>query len=338
MEKILTIVVPTYNAEKYLRDNLESFRIEEVLDEIEVLIINDGSKDGSLKIAEEYAERYPDTYRVITKENGGHGSGINCGIQNASGIYFKVVDADDWVERDGFLKLLKTLREHEADIVYSRFLWAYDMGQSDITQFETKAEMVEPFEAVCYGKDYAFDEVADKLYIKMHHMTIRTEILREQQIHIDEHCYYVDTEFITFPIPYVSTICFADATVYMYRIGRQGQSVGLDKMQKNEANYDRVIEHLLQFYKALGNEISCTDAKRIYLANVIARVVAGKIKIMLSFPASKEKKQELREFDRRLKTEFPAIYDGNRNRAVWMLRKTGYAVYRLAAGMVKKTY
>lgn len=338
MDKLLTIVVPTYNAEKYLRDNLESFKIEEIMNEIEVLIINDGSKDGSLKIAEEYAERYPDTYRVITKENGGHGSGINCGIQNARGTYFKVVDADDWVERDGFCKLLTVLRGHDVDVVYSRFLWVYDMGEEDKTQFKTKAEMVKPFEAVCYEKDYVFDEIAEELYIKMHHMTIKTEILLGQQIHIDEHCYYVDTEFITFPIPYVKTICFADATVYMYRIGRQGQSVGLDKMQKNEANYDRVIEHLLEFYKSLGDEVSCTAAKRIYLANIIARVVAGKIKIMLSFPASIEKKLELKEYDERLKTEYPEIYSANKNKAVWMLRKTRYIVYRLASGMVKRTY
>ena len=81
MEKILTVVVPTYNAEKYLRDNLESFEIPELMQDIEILIVNDGSTDHSLEIAREYAERYPDTYRVITKENGGHGSGINCGIE-----------------------------------------------------------------------------------------------------------------------------------------------------------------------------------------------------------------------------------------------------------------
>lgn len=93
MGKILTVVVPTYNAEKYLRDNLESFKIPELMEDLEILIVNDGSTDHSLEIAEEYVRQYPDTYRVITKENGGHGSGINCGIANARGTYFKVVDA-----------------------------------------------------------------------------------------------------------------------------------------------------------------------------------------------------------------------------------------------------
>ena len=85
MGKILTVVVPTYNAEKYLRDNLESFKIPELMEDLEILIVNDGSTDHSLEIAEEYVRQYPDTYRVITKENGGHGSGINCGIANARG-------------------------------------------------------------------------------------------------------------------------------------------------------------------------------------------------------------------------------------------------------------
>lgn len=95
MEKILTVVVPTYNAEKYLRDNLESFEIPELMQDIEILIVNDGSTDHSLEVAREYAERVRIRTGLITKENGGHGSGINCGIEHALGTYFKVVDADD---------------------------------------------------------------------------------------------------------------------------------------------------------------------------------------------------------------------------------------------------
>lgn len=124
MNKILTIIVPTYNAEKYLRRTLESFLIETILEEIEVLVINDGSTDNSLAVAMEYASRYPDSYHVITKENGGHGSGINCGIENATGFYFKVVDADDWVDSAAFCRLVETLKQKNADIIYSGFLWA----------------------------------------------------------------------------------------------------------------------------------------------------------------------------------------------------------------------
>ena len=338
MEKILTVVVPTYNAEKYLRDNLESFEIPELMQDIEILIVNDGSTDHSLEIAREYTERYPDTYRVITKENGGHGSGINCGIEHAQGTYFKVVDADDWVDKTAFISLVKTLKTGNADVVYSGFLWTYDNGEADKTKFQTKAEIEIPFEGVEYQKTYQFDDIADKLYMKMHNMTIRTDILREHQIRIDEHCYYVDTEYILYPIPYVKTISFVDAFVYYYRLGREGQSVGLEKMQKNEQNYDKVIVSLLGFYEKLEHEILCSKEKKQYIAEIIARVIAGKIKIMLSFPRSSKKRKELIQFERKIQREYPEVYKSNRNKAVSLLRISKYWLYYPASAALRRNY
>lgn len=338
MEKILTIVVPSYNAEAYLRDNLESFCIDEIVNDIDVLVVNDGSTDRTAAIAEEYVEKYPDTFRIITKENGGHGSGINCGIKHAFGKYFKVVDADDWVDRDAFVKLIQVLKKKNSDIVYSGFFWVFDDGCSLKKDFKRKAETKIPFAAVDYNKEYYFDDIADKLYIKMHNMTIKTDILKNHGIKIDEHCYYVDMEYITYPIPYVKTISFVDSFVYMYRIGRQGQSVGIEKMQKNEENYDKVIRSLLAFYSKLGDQIPCSVESKNYIAGMIARVVAGKIKIMLSFPASNKKKEELVAFDQGLLKMYPDIYRRNVNRAVLVLRKSNYCLYYLASAVVKKKY
>lgn len=338
MGKILTVVVPTYNAEEYLRDNLESFCIERLLTDIDILVINDGSSDDSLDIVQEYVSRYPDTYRVITKENGGHGSGINWGIRHAVGKYFKVVDADDWVDQDAFVKLVETLKDCNSDIVYSGFLWAFDLGQDDKAMFQTKAESKKPFENVEYGKEYWFDAIADQLYIKMHNLTIKTDILKENGITVDENCFYVDAEYIVYPIPYISTVCFMKEFVYLYRIGRVGQSVGIEKMQRNEKNYDRVISSLLTFYSRLGKEIPCSNEKRNYIASIISRVVAGKIKIMLSFPTSRDKKQELQLFDEQLKASYPEIYTMNINKAVYLLRKSGFMFYYPASLLVRKKY
>lgn len=99
MDKVLTVIVPVYNMEKYIRQCLESLVIGEVLDRIEVLVVLDGSKDGSAEIAYEFVEQYPDTFRIIYKANGGHGSAINTGLMMASGEYVKILDSDDWVER-----------------------------------------------------------------------------------------------------------------------------------------------------------------------------------------------------------------------------------------------
>lgn len=337
-KKILTVVVPTFNAERYLRDNLESFLIEPDENDLEVLIINDGSTDRSPEIAEEYAKLYPNIFRVISKENGGHGSGINCGIRNACGKYFKVVDADDWVEPEAFKTLMNTLRRSDSDIVYSGFYWVYDEGQCDKASFRKATEFKEPFKNVDYHREYNFDEIADKLYIKMHNMTIRTDILRNANVIIDEKCFYVDTEYILYPIPYVKTITFINAFVYMYRIGSAGQSVSIERMQRNEENYNRVFSSLLSFYEKLGNGIECTKQKKNYIENLIARVAAGKVKIMLSFPASKEKKRELKQFEDELKNTYPNIYRSNINHAVKILRLTRYRTYALACWLVQKRY
>lgn len=338
MEKILTVVIPTYNAEKYLPVSLGSFCIPEILEDVEVLVINDGSTDRSEEAAQEFCRKYPGTFRVITKENGGHGSGINCGIANASGRYFKVVDADDWVDGAAFANLVKWLKKTDSDLVYSGFYWAYDRGEASVEDFEKKAEFPIPFEGVVYQKEYRFDEIAEKLYIKLHNMTIRTSILRDHGIHIDENCFYVDTEYISYPIPYVNTISFLEDFVYLYRIGSAGQSVSMEKMQQNEKNFDRVLASLLKFYDQLEKEIPCSKPKKKYLENLFARIAAGKYKIMLSQKASCEKKNQMREFDRKLREEYPAIYSSNINFAVTLLRRSGFILYPFACALAKKKY
>ena len=164
MKKLLTIAVPAYQAESYLRTNLDAFCQTEFLEKIEVIVIDDGSTDRTGSIADEYAEKYPDTVKVIHKENGGHGSGVNAGIDAAEGLYFKVVGADDWVEKEPFSHLLENLEAQAkkekpgSDAVVSGFYWVYDDGTGQECNFRRKAEIKEPFSGVEYGKDYRFDE------------------------------------------------------------------------------------------------------------------------------------------------------------------------------------
>ena len=205
-------------------------------------------------------------------------------------------------------------------------------------QFEKKAEFLIPFSGVSYKKEYEFDAIAHKLYIKMHNMTIRTSILKEHAIHIDEHCFYVDTEYISYPIPYVKTISFLEDFVYMYRIGNEGQSVSMEKMQRNERNFDKVLHSLLRFYDRLGKEIPCSQPKIKYLENLLARIAAGKYKIMLSQKASGEKKKQMTAFDQKLKKQYPGIYSANINPAVKLLRKSRFGLYRIACIMTKRKY
>lgn len=199
MDKVLTVIVPVYNMEKYIRQCLESLVIGEALDRIEVLVVLDGSKDGSAEIAYEFVEQYPDTFRIIYKANGGHGSAINTGLMMASGEYVKILDSDDWVERDAFCRLVYCLEMEGTDIVWSNYYWVYEMDGEKAIQYR------DSFPEVVYGKKYRFKDIADKTFIKMHSMTIRTEPARQAGRKIDENCYYVDVEFVMYPITEVES-------------------------------------------------------------------------------------------------------------------------------------
>lgn len=366
-EKILTVVVPAYNAERDLAYNLISLCRPDFLQDIQVIVVDDGSTDATGEIADQWAARYSDTVEVIHKPNGGHGSGINAGIQAAKGAYFKVVDADDWVEETAFSHLLRTLKnlirgertgaeeKNEvrkktgadagrgaeartiADAVVSGFYWAIEEPGKRPEEFRRKAEIREPFSGVEYGRLYRFDEITDKIYLKMHGLTLRTAILKEHNIRIDENCYYVDTEYILYPVPYIETVLFIPDFVYQYRIGREGQSISPEKMQKNASCYDKVLHSLLLFLRECRDgRITCSPEKIAYIEGIIARAAAGKIKILLSASASKENLQKLVKFDRGIRKHAPGVYRANRNFAVRLLRLSHYTLYRPAVWMLRK--
>ena len=336
--KILSVVIPAYNAEKTIRNTLDSLVIEAVLPLLDVIVINDGSTDGTSRTAGIYSSRYPDSFRVIDKPNGGHGSGINYGIQLARGRYFKVLDADDWVDKDAMENFVRYLVTADDDIVWSGFYWAYEKKGICTGDFHRKAEFTEPFEGVTWRKTYVFDALAEKLYIKMHNMTFRTSLLQEHHIHVDEHLYYVDTEYILYPIPYVKTVSFLPDFVYMYRIGMEGQSMSREKMRENEKSINRVLKSLFRFYESLGKEIPCSEPKKHYVENLIARVISGKYRMMLCGETSLSCMRRMKKFDRMLKERYPRIYAANQNKAVTLLRKSGFYLYQPAAMLVKKVY
>lgn len=333
MQKLLSIVVPSYNAEKYLEYNLNSLCLKEILDELEVIAVDDGSKDSTAEIIDRYAERYPGTVVPVHKENGGHGSGINAGIQHATGLYFRVIDADDWANVDDLRKLVDYIRGLAEtatglpDIIAGGFYWVY--GHDDSASH--KAEFDKPFEGVEYGHIYRFDEVAEKAYVKMHSMTIRTEILKEHDVRIDEHCFYVDTEYILYPIPYVETIVFLDDRLYRYSISREGQSMNPQQMMRNKTQYDHVLEELFKFYERVSKMDRVSAQKRRYIEHLISRAYAGRIKILLWDRISPDTKREFVRMEENLKKNYPEIYRNNVIKVIDLFRTGGYWLYYPAA-------
>ncbi len=321
MSKILTVVIPSYNVEQYLEETLESFISETIMDKIEVLIVNDGSKDRTPEIAKRFEQRYPQTFRLINKENGGHGSTINRGIQEAQGKFFKVVDGDDWVDTEDFAKLVQALEGADSDYVVTDYYKVNDV---------TKEKKREGFPFLKEHPKCRFDEAAQYTELPMHALVIKSAILKEQQIRLDEHCFYVDNEYITFPVPYVETIEYFDLSVYMYRLAVATQSVSIKGFQKHLDNHIKVTLRLVEF--ASEYEKQSDNQKKIdYLNNRAAIMVGDQAGIFASFPAGdKDIKRRFIEFDRMIREKSPIVYEmsDSKSRMLHALRKSGFRNYR----------
>lgn len=307
-----------YNVEEYIEKCLDSFVIPAILDELEVLIINDDSPDKSRTLAEMYVRKYPQTFRIIDKENGGHGSTINRGMEEATGKYFKVVDGDDWVDQQEFMYLVQHLRCTDADMVLSNYCWV------DHVTGRKRFEVDEVCPGIFYGKTYSISEIGDRIFMKMHAITYRTEILRRQPERLDEHCFYVDTEYILFPLPYVHTVSAIPNVVYQYRIGIPGQSVSLQNKQRRCSQHERVLYRLLDFYNQHQE-----NPRELIIRKVVARVAVSQCKIYLSF--SDNHKAAMMKLDSMMKEKYPQIYTSMNHKAIQILRKTHYLVFPIAS-------
>lgn len=326
MEKILSIIIPAYNVEKYIEQCLKSFEKENILDKIEVLIINDGSKDNTARLAQIYCDKYPKTYYLYTKENGGHGSGINYGIACAKGKYFKVVDGDDWVNTDEIESYVKLLEQVDTDIVASDYLCIENDTNHILSEKYASSDRTQ------YGNVYEFDKGEIHSVLKMHAIAIKTSVLKMNQIKIDEHCYYVDCEYITYPIANANSVYFYHRFIYMYRLGRNGQSMDVKSMQKNIAQHLKVINSLLDFYEQLQD---ISNYKKQYIEKCIAQVVENQFQIYISMGNKKGVESELRKFDLDLKDKYIKIYNSTNKKSITLLRKTNYKILGIGAVIYK---
>lgn len=334
MKKILTISVAAYHVEKYLAECLNSFTSPDLADSLEVLIINDGSGEEINTIAKSFVEKFPSVFRLIDKENGGHGSTVNRGIQEATAIYFKTVDGDDFVQPEGLRDLICFLKNTTADLVVTNYQ-CFDNNNGKVL-----AEEKNTFTDKQCRKIYSFDEISDKVYINMHAATFRTSILKNMERRLDEHCFYVDAEYILYPIPYVKTVAFLEKTVYMYRLGMTTQSMDILNMQKNCKHHETVLQHLLDFYDdcCKNENTSISFAHKKYIEKGIARIVTSQIKIYLSYPSDKMYKEKIKALDSCMKTTHFNIYQNMTNIAIKLLRYSKYHLYRLASLACKKAY
>lgn len=318
MKKCLTVVIPTYNVEKYLDRCLISLTTDKsILDDIEIIIVNDGSKDNSLEIARRYEKEFPKTIKVIDKENGGHGSTINRGYKEATGKYFRVLDSDDWVNVDDFTEYVNKLKTLDVDLVLTDYTKEL-VYQNEENRFGYKLEK----NKILNFEDIDLDALRPD-YFCLTSMTIKTEILRKINLHLDEKTFYVDMEYILFPINEINTLIYLDLNLYRYFFGRADQSVNISSFVRNRKNHETVLRRLIDFYE--DNEF--TEKKREYVKYIICLTLNTEYIIFTNMKLpDKKTKNEIKEFDKYLKAKSPSLYKeiGKYSKSVRWNRKTKF--------------
>ena len=251
MEKLITFAVPCYNSAAYMDHCIET--ILQGGEDIEIILVDDGStKDDTPAICDRYAAEYPDIVKAIHQENGGHGEGVNQGIRNARGIYYKVVDSDDWLDTDALAKVMAKLREFAAmpapvDLLIANYVYEH---VEDNTQKVMGYKNVFPTDQIITWD--SIHRFRASQYLLMHSVIYRTQLLRDCGLELPKHTFYVDNIFVYQPLPFVKTLYYMDLDLYRYFIGRADQSVNESVMAGRIDQQVRVTRHMIEAHDVLA--------------------------------------------------------------------------------------
>lgn len=322
MEKVLTVSVAAYNVAKTIKRTLDSCCVDGVRERLEVIIVNDGSRDETINVVRRYCDRYPDTFKVIDKENGGYGSTLNCSMKAATGKYFRPLDGDDWFDSEGIKKLVNLLIESDADIVISGRALCKDDG----SQVHSPA---------AWETEISLESISEKLNVadlkpfrnEMWRYTIRTNILKEHPFELPEHCLYTDALFVAYPMPYIRTVVFQDYDVYCYHVGNEEQSVSIrSRIAHIEENY-KVFQIMYDYYYAHKRDNS--PGIKLLAMRTAQSFHGHLIQPALLLPASMKNLKYICDWDKKIKKESPELFTlcGQEYKRIRWYRKTFYQLY-----------
>ncbi len=273
MQKRLSIIVPTYNMEAYLERCVESVLRTPSLAAVEVVIVNDGSRDSSLRIARELSDRYTSTVRVIDKPNGNYGSTINAALPVVRGEYVKILDADDMFDGGRLVELLDVLKRLSGvDMVVTPYI---EEGRHSRRRVDYNIYARKIYD---YGKVYEAEQVfADGAirFFAMHGVTYRTEMLREMHYRQSEGISYTDQEWVFYPLFGVRTIAFADVPLYIYNVAREGQTMDSRVQMRQISQLVQLTEHIARYYVAAEGGV-LQPSRRDFLREI----VAGRMRVL----------------------------------------------------------
>ncbi len=300
--KTITFAVPCYNSAEYMDACIESLLA--VGDDVEVIIVNDGSSDGTAAKADSWQERYPDIVCAVHQENGGHGAAVNAGLEHAHGRYFKVVDSDDWLDAEAMAEVMGYLREQmeyadPTDLVIANYVYE---------KVHENARTVMRYKNVFpVAQEFTWDDVGTfnpSQYLLMHSVIYRTDLLRDAGLELPRHCFYVDNIFVYQPLPCVQTLYYLDVDMYRYFIGREDQSVNESVMLSRLDQQLRVTRIMIDTV-----DVEAIENKRLrhYMENYLSMMmtICSIFLRMRNQPGDKEALDGIWEY---LRDADPALY------------------------------
>ena len=291
--KLLSIAIPSYNSQDYMRNCIDSLLTGG--EEVEILIIDDGSKDATPQIADEYAKKYPSIIRAVHQENGGHGEAVNAGIRHATGFFYKVVDSDDWVDQESYEKVLDFLRqavkeEEPLDMLISNYVYE--------KQGARRKKVIHYHSILPENRYFGWEEIGHfgvSQNILMHSVIYRTQLLRDCGFELPKHTFYVDNIFVYWPLPYVKKMYYLDTDFYRYFIGREDQSVNEKVMIGRIDQQILVTKLMLGYYDVMklpNRRLRSYMIKYLEIMMTICSILA----IRSETPENMEKKKELWQY------------------------------------------
>lgn len=252
--KLLTLAIAAYNMADYLNRCLDTVVGDSFADTLEVIVINDGSKDRTSEIAHSYEEKYPSIIKVVDKENGHYGSCINKALELATGKYFRPLDADDWVDTKNLNIFLSQLDNCDSDLVVTEY-----------TSYEKKGIVQHTIPSLIEcGKEYNskeldFQKVGIDFLLKMHVMTFKTEVLRKSGLKLDTGINYTDNEYCMIPLGITSSIIFYPINVYQYYLLREGQTTQKKIIRNAGQQFFQIAQTMLKQY--MHNRQKCNEVE-----------------------------------------------------------------------------
>lgn len=322
--KVLSLVVPAYNSERFLDKGIGSFLHEAVLDKLDIIIVNDGSQDTTAQVAEKYCAMYPDSIRLISQENKGHGGALNTGCAAAVGKYLKVIDADDWIETDNLPAFISLLENCDSDVVLTHYN-TIDISTGEVKKWRSFPETFgKPLTMAQIMEDWkGFDRA-----LMFHGITYNTAFYHAKGISLSEHVFYEDHEFATFPCCHAESVTPFDTFIYDYRIGDMTQSVSDTNQLKRIGHTAAVLERMIKEYAALD----CSEGGKRYTAMKAQGLLLSYLTTALLVEPDKKQGRALASaMMEKFRAELPEA---------WALAQKKYLVFCLMnrLGVSKKTF